>query len=835
MRTRLVFSFLSIILLARTLVRSAPPVTPGKSAVVSPQTVRTNLLNAKLRRFKTLYTAGDFHAATALARQGYRDAMEALESKIAAQFLGNLGGCLFALHQYQEALQAYIKARQLAEAAGNNATAAALDFNISSLYSQLHQMDTATESARRAIQELSGDARAQQLPKALIQLANLYAYQDRMPDALALYRQGIGAADRAGDLDTQALGWNALGFEYLEHREFSKAESPLFEAYRIRKLNHFRTIESSYRNLGMLRLEQSDAPASSRLLDQAVELSGQPGGLRPAWEVYYARGRVRLKQNRLHDALDDLRIAARLARTWRRAAPPGDATRISTENYIQKVHSALVEAGNTLYFETHDPSLAQETFESAEANRAASLRALLAQPRDWRSRLPAEYWETLRKLESAEVELLRTRSGATFGAAGGVPPATDRSAVDRLQQLQAALIQWESQAGSDTDVELPGLLGHVQGDIAPDAALFAFHLASPNSYVWAVSRGRFALYRLPPSPLLVNLADRFSRAVRDGNNEAQPAGSQLFQALFGQIGAAFRGKPHWLLVLDSQLFELPFAALVVETHSTGPVFLAERHSLQVLSGAGMLAPPSSGFANASLGSFLGVADAVYNMADPRWTGSRRGSFAGFYLASASDSMAPAGLHLARLRGSAGEVAACAAEWRGPQAPVLLEGASACRQRLRSAIQGHPAVVHFAAHMIHSGQGDRPGLIVLSLTPSGQHEVVGPAEIATWNLEGALVSLSGCASGSAAALPGTGLMGLTRACQAAGAKAVVASHWPTPDDTGALFLSFYRSLRDGPRTEPAVALQRAQIDMLRSGSWRSNPRYWAAYFVTGNQQ
>jgi CHAT domain-containing protein len=78
------------------------------------------------------------------------------------------------------------------------------------------------------------------------------------------------------------------------------------------------------------------------------------------------------------------------------------------------------------------------------------------------------------------------------------------------------------------------------------------------------------------------------------------------------------------------------------------------------------------------------------------------------------------------------------------------------------------------------------------------------------------------------------MGLTRACQAAGARSVVASHWATVDDAGSIFLSFYRHLRGTPPLEPAAALQQAQIDMLRSKSWRANPRYWSAYFATGNQ-
>jgi CHAT domain-containing protein len=97
----------------------------------------------------------------------------------------------------------------------------------------------------------------------------------------------------------------------------------------------------------------------------------------------------------------------------------------------------------------------------------------------------------------------------------------------------------------------------------------------------------------------------------------------------------------------------------------------------------------------------------------------------------------------------------------------------------------------------------------------------------------LVVLSGCSSGGADALPASGLMGLTRAWLAAGARAVVASHWPTPDDRGVLFMDFYKHFRETPDAGPAVALRRAQLDMLRAGGWRSDPQYWATYFVNGD--
>ena len=825
MKTGFLVCLFLIIPLVGTVRNSVPPPRAQSLAMSNGQPAPGGVLASRLIQSRNLAHAGNFQDAAAIARQGYKDALQAGDRQNAVRFLNNLGGCQFAVHKYHDALQTYLDARNLAEAYGDNAEAGKLDFNISSLYSQLGQIDAAVESAERAKSRLSSGASDRHLPELLIHLATLRAGQERIPEAIDLYRQGIAAADRAGDSELYALGWNDLGEVYLNHKDFPQAERALLQAYRIRKLNRLRSIESSYRNLGLLRLEQGDVPSASALLDRAVACSRRPGGLLPNWKVYYSRGRVHLAQHRLRDALNDLRIAVRFARNWRREAPIDDATRVSAENSIQSVYSALVEAGNQLYFTTHNPSLARETFEAAEANRAASLRALLAEPPNWRRSLPAEYWETLRKLESAEVELLR---GHAAGSAEGI------------QRLRGALIQYESRAGSSADPEMPGILERTRHRLGPDEAFLAFHLASPDSYLWAVSREHFALYRLPPATEINALVDRFQKAVRGGSPEASAGGHQLFQMLFGSLDPVFRRKARWLLAPDARLFELPFAALIEQTGPRGSVFLVERHSLQITSGAGMLV--SAGAAKSLSGRFIGVADPVYNTADsrrPNPVHPDSGPYLAFFLSpftarAASDRPAQ-DLHLARLAGSAREVEACAAAWGGSQPPVLLEGAAASRSRLQAALHIHPAVLHFATHVLHSSLGFRSGLIVLSLTDSGENEVLSSAEIATWHLDGAVVSMSGCSSGSAEALPATGLMGLTRAWQAAGAKAVVASRWPSPDDTGSLFLSFYRHLREAPRDGPAVALQSAQIDMLRSHTWRSSPIYWGAYFVACNQQ
>jgi CHAT domain-containing protein len=148
------------------------------------------------------------------------------------------------------------------------------------------------------------------------------------------------------------------------------------------------------------------------------------------------------------------------------------------------------------------------------------------------------------------------------------------------------------------------------------------------------------------------------------------------------------------------------------------------------------------------------------------------------------------------------------------------------------------VIHIAAHFL-PGDDEERTVIALSLHRGGGRsvlDVLTPADIATLHVEGSLVVLSGCSSGAGRVQAGAGLLGLARAWLTAGARAVVSSAWPVPDDSGELFQDFYRRLRaaadSGDTLAPAEALQRAQVDMLHSGAWRSSTSYWAAYGLLG---
>ena len=428
-----------------------------------------------------LFQAGRYREALQRFEAARAADVEANLLDKAARNLGNIGACQFALHQYRLALRSFLEAHRQAEAASDHSAAATFDFNIASLYSELGELDAASEWIQGAIRRLTGGDR-KNLPQILIQLATLRARQDRMPEARQLFKEGIEAADGAADLNFYAMGWNRLGEEYLKRGQLALAEAPLLEAYRIRKLNHL-ALDSSYRSLGRLRLEQGDLSSAAALLDRAVEVSTHtPGGI-PTWDTYHYRGRVRMAQGRLREAMADLRIAVRLARDWRWNMPPDDAARIGTEGWLELVHSALVEAGNRLYLETREPALIRETFEAAEENRASSLRAVLSRGRTPDpAGLPPAYWETLARLQRAEVQALRT---------------PDARSQETVSSVRAELVRMELALGPAMAPLPSSLLERTRQALDDHSALLSFQLGDRISWLWALDREGLALYALP--------------------------------------------------------------------------------------------------------------------------------------------------------------------------------------------------------------------------------------------------------------------------------------------------------------------------------------------------
>ena len=147
--------------------------------------------------------------------------------------------------------------------------------------------------------------------------------------------------------------------------------------------------------------------------------------------------------------------------------------------------------------------------------------------------------------------------------------------------------------------------------------------------------------------------------------------------------------------------------------------------------------------------------------------------------------------------------------------LLLQGEAATVAAVSGAVSG-AGVVHLACHGTHRFSDP----LFSRLRLADRWMTAG--EIVRLDVTGALVVLSACESGrhGHAAEP----VGLGWAFLAAGASAVVVSHWAVPDEaTAELMAEFHSRLAAG--APPGAALREAQLLALRR---RPHPFFWAAF-------
>ncbi|GAY24282.1 hypothetical protein SFOMI_4862 [Sphingobium fuliginis] len=156
------------------------------------------------------------------------------------------------------------------------------------------------------------------------------------------------------------------------------------------------------------------------------------------------------------------------------------------------------------------------------------------------------------------------------------------------------------------------------------------------------------------------------------------------------------------------------------------------------------------------------------------------------------------------------------------------------------------ILHFATHGLvtppHPGCPARPALLT-SFAPDGKSDgLLQFSEIFDLRLNADLVVLSACDTAGAAGVEttraaglsggGGALDGLVRAFIGAGSRAVIASHWPAPEDyraTERLMGGLFAAGADQP---VADALRAAQIRLMDDPE-TSHPFYWSGFAIIGD--
>jgi len=769
------------------------------------------LLRRKLRAIYPLYTQHRITEATAAYLSAAEQSLKHHDYESASKLLLNAGGCQLAIFRYQDAYGTMERARQAANRTGDHDVIASANANIATLYLQMNNNSGAAQAADRALVMLREGH--PQFARVIIPIAQVRAEQKDLVHAEPLLRRAIDAGYRTGQLDTAAWAWDYLGYRYTLAHRLAEADRALTESLRLREMFHLPDLGSSYFHLAMVRSEQGQNTSATALLNSAVHELEKPGNTTPAWNIFFARGRLLAKTGDQAAAWASLGKAVQLARDWRAEQVANDANRTSVETALADLYAIYIEVGNK-YADSRKISLAKETFDAAEENRATSLRALAERETGWHNKLPSHYWEALSQFQDAEGMVLKEDSNQ------------NRLAVARLRAL---LDDYEAAAGVLKKPAISSAASATQAKLDANTVLLSFHLGEKDSWLWAVTRQDIQVYSLPSRAALTLDIREFQNCVSRGSPCAEEKGGALYRVLFGQLPEHFTAPQRWLFSLDQELFGLPMAALVIRP-GPKPLYLGAVHALQATPGAliyaGALHPPSF------RGPLLGIGDPVYNRADPRWQPDTLHAGIDFVSKNEGDiSSATRSFHFARLWGAANEVRSVAKAWDSAGS-VVLTGKDATRERLWAEMARKPAVVHFATHILEADDQLHTGWIALSMGTNGIPEFVSPAEISARRLSTSLVVLNGCSSGIGEVRAASGLMGLTRAWIAAGASDVLATRWPGPDEDGSFLVEFYKSLKQFPEKGPSFALLSACRRSIEENGWRAKPQFWASYFLIG---
>jgi CHAT domain-containing protein len=326
----------------------------------------------------------------------------------------------------------------------------------------------------------------------------------------------------------------------------------------------------------------------------------------------------------------------------------------------------------------------------------------------------------------------------------------------------------------------------------------------------------------------------------------------LYTSLFGPVDAIMKQVSHLVFEPDGAMLQLPVSLLVADQQSVATY--AQRAKATGadefdFTGTSWLAKGRIVSTSVSPKSFV----EIRNLAPARGSRAYLGlgenapvSGAAYAALSAlnSDCNWPASLWAKPI--SAAELQLGAARLGTAHSELMIGGAfTDAGLRGRSDLSDF-RVIHFATHGLVTAPRPQcpaqPSLLT-SVGGSGSDGLLTFTEIFDMKLDAETIILSACdtagmatASATRAAGVATGgnyaLDGLVRAFIGAGARSVVASHWPVPDDYGATTTLISSLFDNAGSISTGEALARGQQRMMDIAE-TSHPYYWAGFAIIGD--
>lgn len=461
--------------------------------------------------------------------------------------------------------------------------------------------------------------------------------------------------------------------------------------------------------------------------------------------------------------------------------------------------SQVVDIYREVNITLHVPVALYEAGIAAEAaGDSAAARASLDEAIDWLQRqqdtfrsteIRATFHETVENVFDAMIRI---------ELAAGRPA----SAFAYLERARAAI---QPGPGSQTAEDPLASVGLAElGARLPADVLFVnYALLDDRIAVWTASRQGWRTYSVAARrDSVAQLAKRFVGEAESVQADAFEVRARLFDLLVRPLAAELSAGRRIVVVLDRELYQVPFAALWDRARRR---YLVQDHQVTVV--------PSAAFyvAASGLGNQRMAGGSALVVGNP--TLSR-----------------DAAVRLEPLP-HAGQEARAIARLYPRSLPLVETGAT--RAAVLSQLATY-SIFHFAGHAVFNGE--QPGASYLALAPNtetGDDGRLTAAEIGALGLPDLrVVILSACSTLSPRPSRAGATTGLAYSFLRAGAPATISTLWDVVDGrTGPLLTEFHRRFAAGATA--AEALRQAQLQALQAPQpeFRA-PSAWAAFIYTG---
>jgi len=342
------------------------------------------------------------------------------------------------------------------------------------------------------------------------------------------------------------------------------------------------------------------------------------------------------------------------------------------------------------------------------------------------------------------------------------------------------------------------------------ATLLFYWLGEKQSYLWAITPEKTALFTLPPQSEIAPLVARYSKALL-GAEDPIDAGNADGRALYAMLAAPaakmIRPNMPVMILADGPLSELNFETLIAPGaiapgSGSGPTSAAQPHYW--IEDATLIAAPSLAMLAAAKqlrnvhGNLLLLGDAV--SPDPSYP----------QLPLAALEMRQVQKHFAINN------------------RVVFSQAEATPATYLHSDPRHYAYIHFVSHGVASRTDPLDSAIILSRGSTAEDSFkLYAREIMQHPIDARLVTISACYGSGTRAYAGEGLVGLSWAFLHAGAHNAIGALWEASDEsTPRLMDTLYQGLEEGET--PGAALRQAKLALLHSHNNFRKPFYWAPF-------